>query len=247
MSPIEGALYLGARNLFLVPWAEPLDFAQTTAAADHLREVGWSLEHGRVPGQLPESITTVDAELDYLAEQAARYPNFGRVIFDDFLRDGDGEVEVRPAFEGFTPQRLAECRERLHAGPRRLDLWMVLYAHQLRPQIAAHVHEFDGVSLWFWNERHVEDFERRYADFLALTPGQRRLVGCYLYNFAEGAPATDAVVTWQLDRLRAAIAAREIDGVILHTNAVADLGYPAVAAAKSWLAQHGDEEVSPAA
>lgn len=247
MTPIEGALYFGARNLYFVPWADAIDIDQATLAADHLQEVGWSLEHGRVPGQLPDRIKTVDEELDYLAGVAAKYGHFKRVVFDDFFAmDLTGGVEVRSTHGGFaefTPERLRAARDRLHHAANPLGMWMVVYSHQLVDGVDRYLQEFDGASLWFWWERKVADFEASYSRFLAATEGRRRQVGCYLFNFGDNKPATDTTVIWQLDRLREAILAGEIEGVILHTNAVGDYGYPAVTAAKSWLAEHGDEVI----
>ena len=35
----------------------------------------------------------------------------------------------------------------------------------------------------------------------------------------------------------------KIEGFILHSNAVADMDFEAVAVAKKWMAEHGDEEI----
>lgn len=70
------------------------------------------------------------------------------------------------------------------------------------------------------------------------------MLGCYLYNFGEDRQATGSAVIWQLNRYRELILGGEAEGVVLHTNTMADLDYEAYAAAVEWMAKHGDEEVA---
>ena len=66
----------------------------------------------------------------------------------------------------------------------------------------------------------------------------------HLYNFGERKQATGTAVKWQLDRYRELIVAGEIEGVVLHTNTMADLDYAAYDVALDWMAEHGDEMVA---
>ena len=54
--------------------------------------------------------------------------------------------------------------------------------------------------------------------------------------------ATAKAVKWQLDFYRERILAGEAEGVVLHTNTMADMDYEAYDAAIEWLEEHGDEE-----
>ena len=49
------------------------------------------------------------------------------------------------------------------------------------------------------------------------------MFGCYLYNFGESKQATGKSVVWQLDWYREKILYGEAEGVVLHTNTMADL------------------------
>ena len=69
------------------------------------------------------------------------------------------------------------------------------------------------------------------------------MVGCYLYNFGESKQATGKAVRWQLDRYRELMLAGEIEGVVLHTNTMADLDYEAYDVAIEWMNAHGDEKL----
>ena len=74
-----------------------------------------------------------------------------------------------------------------------------------------------------------------------MTEGKRRMFGCYLWNFGERKEATADAVRWQLDRYRELMRAGEAEGIVLHTNTMADLDYPAYDAALAWMDEHGDE------
>ena len=69
------------------------------------------------------------------------------------------------------------------------------------------------------------------------------MLGCYLYNFGEKKQATGEAVLWQLNRYRELILNGEAEGVVLHTNTMADLDYEAYDVAVEWMDKHGDEIV----
>jgi hypothetical protein len=69
------------------------------------------------------------------------------------------------------------------------------------------------------------------------------MFGCYLWNFGEKKQATREAVKWQLDWYRERIMAGEAEGVVFHTNTMADLDYDAYNAAVEWMEEHGDEVV----
>jgi hypothetical protein len=79
--------------------------------------------------------------------------------------------------------------------------------------------------------------------FKKMTANKRRMVGVYLYNFGESKQATGEAVKWQLDFWREKLLAGEIEGIVLHTNTMADLDYEAYDVARAWMKEHGDEEI----
>ena len=102
---------------------------------------------------------------------------------------------------------------------------------------------FDGIIMWTWKESDVPLIPEKYEHFKKLTPTQRRMFGCYLWNFGECKEATADAVRYQLDFYREKILAGEAEGVVFHTNTMADLDYEAYDAAIAWMEEHGDEEV----
>jgi len=101
----------------------------------------------------------------------------------------------------------------------------------------------DGIIMWTWEEKDVPLIPEKFELFKKMTPHNRRMVGVYLYNFGEHKQATGTAVTWQLNWAREKLLAGEIEGIVLHTNTMADLDFEAYDAAVSWMEAHGDEEI----
>lgn len=229
MSPLDGMNYLGAKNIFSVPMGRHVDRVTETEKLYGVREVGWSVE---LAAEKPENV----AEVVALAE---KYPNVTRAVFDDFFND---ENEVNNYLH-YTPDLLSRYREQLHRAGA--EMWMVLYTKQLCTEldIEPFIREFDGISLWFWNEDDVKKYDARVSEFFRLTKDKRRLIGCYLYDFGGEKPSAGESVIYQLDKSHGFILSGQTEGVILHTNAVADLGFEGVEAARKWIKIHGQESV----
>lgn len=232
MTPMEGCLYLGVRNTFMVPVGVNVNRRQYNKSFTTLKEVGWECFKA---GSNPELI-------EPYIEEAKDFPNIGRVVFDDFhYQNKTGEV---------SPENLWKIRDRLHNNDvRSLDMWMVLYTHEFGlneaddAEFRNFVEPFDGIIMWTWCEKDVPLIPEKYEVFKKLTPNNRRMFGCYLYNFGEEKQATGEAVKWQLDWYREKILAGEAEGVVLHTNTMADLDYEAYDAALEWMAEHGDEVI----
>lgn len=232
-SPVEGVKYLGATNLILDVMDEPNDGNRELQLAKEIPNVGWSLlevsEH-------PEHVTE-------LIEYSKRYKNITRGVFDDFLCPAN----VKTIYTDYPPEMLSECRKRLHQAG--LEMWMVIYTANIKEIdiniLRTYINEFDGISLWFWNEQEVIESYDKYVDiFLDLTKGKKRMIGCYLYDFGSNKEATSDAVLYQLNREKEMLKDGTIEGVILHTNAVVAFEpYEAVETCKAWMKEHGDEEI----
>jgi hypothetical protein len=229
MTPMECCLFLGIRNTFMVPMGIPVNKRQYNKSFKTLRQVGWecfeAVHH-------PEM-------LDELIGMAAEFPNIGCAVLDDF--------KCEDRYKQYSLDVLKDLHRRLHATPvSRLDSWMVLYTHQfgIDPSEDAafgpYMDCFDGIIMWTWEERDAVLIPEKYEIFKKLTPHNRRMFGCYLYNFGENKQATADSVLWQLDFYKEKLLTGEAEGVVFHTNAMADLDYPAFDAACGWMERNGD-------
>lgn len=232
MTPMECCLYLGISNTFMVPMGHPVNKRQYNKSFKTLRQVGWECFH---VGEHPEKI-------DEYIEAAKEFPNIGCVVLDDFKNEG--------RYKRFSLESLHKINDRLHNNDvKRLDSWMVLYTYLFGTDeeddraFQPYMDACDGIIMWTWEEKDVPLIPEKYEIFKKLTPNNRRMFGCYLYNFGENKTATAEAVLWQLDFYREKILAGEAEGVVFHTNSLADLDYEAYDAACAWMELHGDEEV----
>ena len=233
MTPMEGCLYLGVKNVFMVPVQRDVNERQYNKSFTTLNQVGWGYSLHQKQ----------HCKFDRILEQAKNFPNIGCIAFDDFVNGISGDDE-----ELFS--RLKEVQDMVDNNDvRKLDSWMVLYTHEfgLDPQRDEYLQPFldvvDGVIMWTWKEKDVNLIPEKFEIFKKLTPNTRRMVGCYLYNFGENTQATGELVKWQLDFWHDKILSGEIEGVVLHTNTMADLDYEAYDVACEWMDKHGDEVI----
>jgi len=142
------------------------------------------------------------------------------------------------------------CDRFNHNDVRPITMWMVLYTREFGLDEAEdmetkkYLDPFNGIIMWTWEEKDVPLIPEKFEIFKRLTPNCRRMFGCYLYNFGERKQATAEAVRWQLDFYREKILSGEAEGVVLHTNTMADMDYEAYDAAVEWMELHGDEEVA---
>ena len=236
MTPMEACCYLGIRNTFMVPVGVDVNRRQYNKSFKTLRQVGWECFDAC---EKPELI-------DNIIEDARDFPNITSVVIDDFKSDPGGV----PRYKKMPVSMLESINRKLHNNDvRRLDSWMVLYTFQFGidekedEEFQPYMDEFDGIIMWTWEEKDVCLIPEKFEIFKKQTPKTRRMVGCYLYNFGESKQATGEAVKWQLDYYRELLLKGEIEGIVLHTNTMADLDYEAYDAACEWMDEHGDEEI----
>ena len=232
MTPMEFCSYMGISNTFMVPMGIEINRRQYNKSFKTLRQVGW--ETYAAGKDLSKLETVID--------EAREFKNIGCVVYDDFVRFG--------AFREIPIENLWKAHERLQTNEvRPLDMWMVLYTYEygvdpaFDEEFKAYLAPFDGIIMWTWKESDVPLIPEKYEIFKQLTPNKRRMFGCYLWNFGESKEATREAVLWQLDFYLEKIRAGEAEGVVLHTNTMADLDYDAYDACMEWMDLHRDEDI----
>jgi len=233
MTPMECCNYLGIRNTFMIPDRWEVNRRQYNKSFTTLRRVGWECNNSALDG---------GKSLDVVLEETKEFSNISRIVFDDFK----GPFQKKCSFEG-----LQNAIDYAHNnGVKPLDVWMVLYTHQFGINeekdraFQPYMDVFDGVIMWTWEERDVPLIPEKFEIFKSQTPNTRRLIGLYLYNFGENKQATAEAVKFQLDFVYDKIMKGEAEGVVFHTNTMADLDYEAYDVAYEWMQAHGDDEVA---
>jgi len=237
MTPMEGCLYLGINKTFMVPVGIKVNRRQYNKSFKTLSAVGWECF----------GVDKNPEKVEEIINESREFPNITAAVFDDFV----GKAKARrEAGEEVDPAILWKVRERFNNNEvRPIDMWMVLYTRefglkdQSDDELRPYIDPFDGIIMWTWEEKDVPLIPEKFEIFKKLTPNNRRMFGCYLYNFGERKQATGAAVKWQLDFYREKLYSKEAEGIVFHTNTMADLDYEAYDAALEWMAIHGDEEI----
>lgn len=234
ITPAEAAFYLGIPNLIMVRYQgrPPLPFDQYAVPLRALRRVVWSVVGAA--GQ------TDAAERDHVLGLAACHPNLTGLMLDDFFAGSpeDGGSGGAPA--ALSLEELRELRGRLTVAGRRLELWAVVYEHQLARPLVPYLELLDAVTFWTWDTRRLDELPRRFEALEALAPGVRKVLGCYLWDYGRKGPMPLDQMRRQCDLGLEWLRAGRVAGLIFLASCVCDLELEAVEWVRRWIAEVGE-------
>ena len=238
MTPVEGAYYLGVPNLLMIVYQgkpEP-PFDQEALAMRPLKQVLWS-----IVGDSSSRRNDEKSDLEEVVALGAKYPNIIGAMMDDFFHNAPN---AKGEIGRYSPTQLAAFQRALQAGAGRpLDLWVVLYKQQLELDIAAHLAQCDVVTFWTWRGPQLADLEKNFARFVERTPGKRRVLGCYLWDYGMHRPMPVDLMEHQCTLGLKWLKEKKIEGMIFLSNCVCDLGLDAIEWTREWIARVGDERI----
>jgi hypothetical protein len=216
ITPVEAAGYLGIPNLIMVVYAgKPAPpFDQHALAMSPLRRVVWS-----IVGDASSKRNDESTDLDEVVRLAGRFPNVTGAIMDDFFHEPD----ARGSVARYSVADLAGFRGRLRRVARPLDLWVVVYTHQLHLPIGEHLRQCDVATLWTWKAQDLVRLEEDFRRFEGLTLGGRKVLGCYLWDYGVHKPMPLAAFQEQYRLGRAWLAEGRIEGMIFLASCICDL------------------------
>lgn len=237
MGPVEGCRYLGIPNCCRVVMnglpTPPFD--GEADKLDCLRRVVWS-----IIGDSGSARNNEETDLEEVLRIAQRHQNVSGAIMDDFMSE--------ERMERFPPERLGRMRHRLHTAipGKPLELWTVLYYHEVSEAMMPWLQHVDRITLWAWRTEELRQMDEVYARLDNLTAGAPKpvLAGCYFYDYGNCKPMSADTMQLQLEYYYKRLHEGRLDGIVFCSNAVADLGLEAVRCARDWIAQYGDEELS---
>jgi len=230
MTPAEAALYMGVPNVILVRYEgrpEP-PFAQYALPLRAVQQVVWSV--------VGAGGATEDEERRQVIELAETMPNLTGVMMDDFFREPSVEGEAGV----LSPRALRALREQLSLPERRLDLWVVLYGHQLDLPVRDHLSLCDQVSFWTWKAEDLDHLEHDFATVEALAPSCGKLLGCYMWDYGNKQPMPVERMAQQCEMGLRWLREGRIEGMIFLATCICDLGLETVEWTRRWIAQVGD-------
>ncbi len=201
MTPVEGAHWLGIKNLLFVTqdWNRPLaqwkeakwkaktTMEQWAISFESMQRVNWAAVGSSGGGglkTLPDIVTS-----------AKRYPNFTGIYLDDFVKDRnkrpDGTFAGKPAM---SEEELKAMRAQLAKVGRPMEVWTTVYAYDLDPKHPDYTHcqpplvdslkHFDVIVLWTWESADLRDLEKNLARLEVMKPKTTRIaLGLYLWDY----------------------------------------------------------------
>jgi hypothetical protein len=234
MTPAEGTLYLGVPNLIMVCWqgkpAPP--YHQYAIPFRPLKQVVWSV--------VGSGGKTAARERQAVFDLAARMPNMTGIFMDDFFTSKGDKLA------NLSLDELRGLRKRAQLLDRRLDLWVVLYTHQLDRPVREHLKLCDKVTLWTWRSADLQHLEANMAKFETVAGGSGKLLGLYMYDFGAKREMPVDRMKRQCELGLQWLMEGRIEGMIFLANTVADLDFQAVEWTRQWIARVGDQPLPPA-
>lgn len=235
ITPVEAAHYMGLPNAIMVRYEgvpEP-PYDQYALPFASLREAVWSV--------VGAAGATEEAEREAVIELARERARFSGVIMDDFFVAG--EDRASPAL---TVKELRRLREQLHPGGdgSPLDLWVVLYDHQLDAPVAEHLALCDVVTYWTWEAARLEKLPENFARAEKLAPKARKVLGCYMWDYGAKKPMPLSAMKMQCEQGLEWLRQGRIDGMIFLASCICDLELETVEWTRQWIAEAGAEKLA---
>lgn len=238
MTPAEGAFYLGVPNIILVRYMNkqglPLPappFEQYARALSPLKRVVWSI--------VGAGGVTEGDEITLVRNLANQFPNICGVMMDDFfhLPDKSGDVGV------FAPPHLKTVKERLIVSGRKLDLWVVLYNHQLNLPVGEHLKQCDIVTFCTWYSKEIKNLERNFERAEKLAPSCRFVLCCYMYDYGDNKLMPISLMEKQCQLGLKWLQNGRIEGIVFIAGCICDLGLEAVEWTRQWIQRVGERKL----
>ena len=235
MTPVEGAFYLNIHNMCLVDsHGKPkAPFDQYAVPLRPLKRVVWSL-------------VGAGGRIDPLGQQAAldiaaKTRNITGFVLDDFFKNGEGLNPANVAH--LSMEQIKDIKKKIKAIGRKLDLWVVFYAHQLNQPVQGHLNLCDKVTFWTWRAEELSNLEKNFTVVEKLAPKAGKLLGCYMYDYGTKTKMPVNLMKMQCELGLRWLKEGRIEGMIFCSNCCADIDLEAVEWTRNWIAEVGPKKI----
>lgn len=224
MGPVEGAEYLGIPNMCRIAMSNKPEppFDDEMDKLSGMKKVAWSIIGDEGSKRNYDGCTDIDEVL----KLAEKYDNLVGGVMDDFFCEKRRDT--------YTPEVLRGLADRLHEA--NLDLWSVIYEHQLDLPVEAQIEECDIVSFWTWKAENLRNLEENLAKLEGkVTDKQTLYAGCYFWDYGGKAPLSMELMEYQLEVYKKWLKEGRIQGIIFCSNCIADIGLETVEYTRKWI------------
>ena len=228
MSPMEGCEYLGIPNMCRVVMGSkptpPFDDAQEELLG--CKRVVWSI----IGDCESKRNNNGGDDLDEVIRLSKKYPNVTGGIMDDFMRPERMKV--------YTPEVLQGFADRLHEAG--LTLWTVIYGHEVKESAKPYLEKCDVISYWSWKAEELYSAHESMKRLKAMLPEKSIYAGCYMWDYGNACPMSLEDMSYQLELYKQCLGDGLIDGIIICSNCIADLGLEAVEYTRQWIKDNAE-------
>ena len=167
-------------------------------------------------------------DTDAVIALSKKEPRIVAAVMDDLI--GTKRINV------YTAEVIRGIRERLHNEPdNRIELWSVFYDTDLSKPISDKAREFDVTTYWNWFGESLYSLDEDVKKMREIADGRRIMLGMYMFDYGNKKPYSDSDMKMQIDLMQRKLEDGEIEGIILCSNCIADIGLSAVDITKKWL------------
>ncbi len=230
MGTMEGAAYLGIRNCCRVAMngkPEP-PFDEEAEKLISFNKVVWSIIGDSGSARNGDKNDDLQSVLDI----AKKFPNITGGVLDDFFRPLNGHTDGQARLP---LERVAAIRDALHGAIRPLELWVVIYETALTDYYRQYLELCDCLTFWTWNADNLPQLPENIARLRELAPGKKILAGCYLWDYGNACEMPMGMMRFQCAFFEEQMRAEQLEGVIICSNCIADIGLESVEFACKWI------------
>jgi hypothetical protein len=226
MTALEGCSYFGIEKCCRVvadDHPQP-PFDQESIAMRPLKEVVWSIVGAKGSPRNDDGA----GDIDEVLRQAEMFDNVTGGVLDDFFCIQRMEI--------FKPDNVARVNKKLKSFKKRpLDLWVVVYEHELELALAEYFEHCDVITFWTWCSENLADLDDNFKKVKAMAPGKRFYMGCYMYDYGNQQQMPMEMMELQCRKYQKWMQDGEIEGIILCSNCCADVNFEAVEWTRNWI------------
>lgn len=234
----EGVTYFGLdRANFMFHPNTPLNLSKLAHVSEITADISkWKFVEGRTEKgrcyyahERDDNPDTVLAEAENLARLAPQFPN----LTGAFIDDTSGEM----AHDNYTPQTPRRIAQAVKAGG--LDLWIVVYTHQLEPDMwAPWVEHTDVINLWVWKSEDLPGIDDYIARCRELFPQQRLVMGVYLRDYTLRAGVPMEMLRLEMEAIARHLEAGTLDGYSILATCLIDQHPEQAEYVRDFIARH---------
>jgi hypothetical protein len=212
ISPFDACKYLGIENIIFVREfgkPEPTEYEKYAESFIPLKKVIWSV--------VGAGCTYEEGEIERIIELKKKYKNIIGAIMDDFF------VKEKPPFK---PEEIVEIKETLNKNG--LELWTVLYQHQLNLPVKEYLEKFDLITYWIWKSEGINELEKCFDVFCEIVPDKRKALGIYMWDYGNSKEMQIDLFKKECDTGLKWLNEGKIEGIIFLASCIVDLGLETV-------------------